>query len=68
MDEVEGNGKKIKTISIAEAKEKGLVISIDEDVDQAYQEAVCAVLLLAPRDSAQNSGVETSGCGLNITC
>ena len=50
VDEVTENVKEIKTISFGEAKEKGLVISIGEEVDQAYQEAVCSVSLSRDRD------------------
>jgi phosphoglucomutase/phosphomannomutase len=50
VDEVTENVKEIKTINFSEAIEKGLVVSIGKEVDEAYQEAVCKVSLSKDRD------------------
>ncbi|MGD9337376.1 MAG: phospho-sugar mutase [Syntrophobacterales bacterium] len=50
VDEVTENVKEIKTMPFREAIEKGLVVSIGEEVDEAYQEAVCGVSLSKERD------------------
>ena len=45
VDEVTGNVTEIKVIDIDEAKENGLIDVIDEQVDDAYYDAVCRVSL-----------------------
>jgi len=50
VDEVTQNVEEIKTISMDEAGNQGLLEVIGEDVDQAYYEAVCPVSLSEARD------------------
>ncbi len=45
VDEVTGNVKEIKTVDIEAAKESGMIEFIDEQADQAYQDAVRRVSL-----------------------
>ena len=50
VDEVTQNVEEIKTISIDEAKKKGLLKIIGEDIDKAYYEAVLPLSLSEARD------------------
>ncbi len=45
VDEVTGNVTEIKVVDVDEARKKGMVEWIDEQVDTAYYEAVCPVSL-----------------------
>ena len=50
VDEVTGNVKEIKALDIDEAKDKGLIVFVGEELDNHYHEAVCAVSLSRERD------------------
>jgi phosphoglucomutase/phosphomannomutase len=50
VDEVTGNVKEIKTLDIDEAKDKGLIEIVGEELDNHYHEAVCAVSLSRERN------------------
>ena len=50
VDEVTGNVDKIKTLDIDEAKDKGLIELVGEELDNNYHEVVCAVSLSKERD------------------
>jgi len=45
VDEVTGNVTEIRIVNIDEAEEKGLIEFVDEQVDNAYYDAVCPVSL-----------------------
>jgi len=50
VDEVTGEVKEIKTMDFDEARQRGLIEFIGEDVDQAYVDTVCPVSLSGARD------------------
>ncbi len=50
VDEVTEKVKEIKTLDLAEAKDKGLIEYIGKEMDEAYQEAVGSVSLSPARD------------------
>ena len=50
VDEVTGNVTGIKVVNVDEAKKKGMIEWIDEQVDTAYYEAVCPVSLSDERE------------------
>ena len=50
VDEVTQHVQKIKTISLDDARQRGLLKIIGDDVDQAYFAAVCPVSLSSARD------------------
>jgi phosphoglucomutase/phosphomannomutase len=50
VDEVTGNVDEIKALDIDEAKAKGLIEFVGEELDYNYHEAVCAVSLSKERD------------------
>lgn len=50
VDEVTQNVEAIKTIPIEEARKRGLLTIIGEDLDQDYYEAVCPISLSEARD------------------
>jgi len=49
VDEVTNNVKEIKSMDFGEAKEKGLIAYVNEEVDTAFLEAVCNVSLSEER-------------------
>jgi phosphoglucomutase/phosphomannomutase len=49
VDEVTGNVKEIRRMPFDEARGKGLVKILGEEIDRAYQDAVCAVSLSQER-------------------
>ncbi len=50
VDEVAGNVTEIKVVDIDEAKKKGMIQFLDEQVDNAYYAAVCPVSLSDERE------------------
>ncbi len=50
VDEVTQNVKEIKTVDLHKAEKKGLVVHISDDVDKAFQAAICAKSLAQCRD------------------
>jgi len=50
VDEVTGNVEKIKTMDFGKAKAGGLIVSVDQEVDNAYYNAVGPVSLSDERD------------------
>jgi len=50
VDEVTGNVTEIKAVDVDEAKEKGVIEFIDEQIDNAYYEVVGAVSLSGERE------------------
>ena len=50
VDEVTGNVAEIKALDIDEAKDKGLIEFVGEELDNNYHEAVCSVSLSKERD------------------
>jgi len=64
VDEVTGNVSEIKVLDIAEAKKKGLIVIVGEELDNSYHKAVRAVSLSQARDDVKIVFSPLHGTGL----